>query len=255
MGHPGTGRRCVHHSLLVSDVNDPAPPWIETQVQASVGKFSAWLRSRGLYEDALQEVRLAAWQTWRKDPSHQSVARRIRWSAIDFYRDHTHRRRGTKFAAPRIENIDRVSVRDTAEHVGCRLEREELVDRMLERVEVSKRPAVDVLMEGGSLAAAATATGMSSGSSIRRNLLQSFHRDAPQQGPHPREEDVRPMAEYERAIIEFAICATGGDAASAAELLGISRAKIFRRLRDYGLSLAQVLERYQDPPLASILDR
>ena len=44
---------------------------------------------------------------------------------------------------------------------------------------------------------------------------------------------VRSLAELERQAIEHAIEVTGGDKRKAAELLGISRAKVYQRLKEW----------------------
>jgi len=44
---------------------------------------------------------------------------------------------------------------------------------------------------------------------------------------------VRTLAELERAAIEHALETTGGDKRQAAELLGISRAKIYQRIKEW----------------------
>jgi transcriptional regulator with GAF, ATPase, and Fis domain len=45
--------------------------------------------------------------------------------------------------------------------------------------------------------------------------------------------DVRPLADLERAAIEHALRKTGGDKREAARLLGISRAKVYQRLKEW----------------------
>jgi DNA-binding NtrC family response regulator len=46
-------------------------------------------------------------------------------------------------------------------------------------------------------------------------------------------DDVRTLAQLERTAIERALDATGGDKRLAAERLGISRAKIYQRLKEW----------------------
>jgi DNA-binding NtrC family response regulator len=48
-----------------------------------------------------------------------------------------------------------------------------------------------------------------------------------------RQGEVRPMAALEREAIEHALQKTGGDKRKAADLLGISRAKIYQRLKEW----------------------
>ncbi len=50
--------------------------------------------------------------------------------------------------------------------------------------------------------------------------------------PHP----VRPLADLEREAILHALKATGNDKRRAAQLLGISRAKVYQRLKNWGLT-------------------
>lgn len=50
----------------------------------------------------------------------------------------------------------------------------------------------------------------------------------------PRSVGVRPLAEIEREAIELALEQTGGDKRRAAQLLGISRAKVYQRLKEWG---------------------
>lgn len=50
---------------------------------------------------------------------------------------------------------------------------------------------------------------------------------------------VRPLAELEREAILAALARTGGDKREAAELLGISRAKVYQRLKEWGLGAAE----------------
>jgi two-component system response regulator HydG len=58
---------------------------------------------------------------------------------------------------------------------------------------------------------------------------------APEAGaaPRPSGRAVRPLADLEREAIEHALETTGGDKHAAAELLGISRAKIYQRLKQW----------------------
>jgi DNA-binding NtrC family response regulator len=44
---------------------------------------------------------------------------------------------------------------------------------------------------------------------------------------------LRPMSEIERDAIEQALRASGGDKRKAADLLGISRAKVYQRLKEW----------------------
>lgn len=47
---------------------------------------------------------------------------------------------------------------------------------------------------------------------------------------------VKPMEQLEKEAIRHAIETAGGDKRKAAELLGISRAKVYQRLKDWGLT-------------------
>ncbi len=74
----------------------------------------------------------------------------------------------------------------------------------------------------------AAAVGLSGGG-IPRMPVQAAARPAPMQ--------VLPLAEVERRHILHALEVTKGDRSAAADLLGISRATLYRRLRDYQIAV------------------
>jgi serine/threonine-protein kinase PknK len=55
-------------------------------------------------------------------------------------------------------------------------------------------------------------------------------------GEGPKLELVKPLAQLEREAIEAALAKAGGDKREAARMLGISRAKVYQRLKDWGVT-------------------
>jgi DNA-binding NtrC family response regulator len=76
---------------------------------------------------------------------------------------------------------------------------------------------------------------MSEGDVVDPNLVRD---PSLTKGAAPRADgaQVRSLADLEREAISHAIEACGGDKRKAAELLGISRAKIYQRLKDWGIT-------------------
>ncbi|HVS09245.1 MAG TPA: sigma-54 dependent transcriptional regulator, partial [Planctomycetota bacterium] len=55
-------------------------------------------------------------------------------------------------------------------------------------------------------------------------------------GEGPKLELVKPLAQLEREAIEAALAKAGGDKREAARMLGISRAKVYQRLKEWGVT-------------------
>ena len=73
---------------------------------------------------------------------------------------------------------------------------------------------------------------LSDGDVVDPDLVRSPARGPGGGGPRP----VRTIAELEREAILDALDRTGGDKRKVAELLGISRAKVYQRLKEWGLT-------------------